>query len=71
MSKLQIIFRRSLSHYVQYKIYPYLTLPGSVEIDESKVSNKKFDSMKGGGCHIRWIFGMVCRKTKLCIIYSI
>ena len=70
MSKYQALFRDASSHFVQTKVHPYLTLRGGVEIDESKVSSRKFASA-GGTVSVRWIFGMVCRKTKISIIYSI
>lgn len=54
------IFRRAASHYVENKILPYLVLPGPVEIDESKTSNKKFKYTGAPTIHVRWIFGMYC-----------
>ena len=50
---------------------PYLKLPDSVEIDESKCSSNHFACITGCSVITRWIFGMVCRKTRISIIYSI
>lgn len=64
------IFRKAYSHYAQEMVLPYLTLPGGIEIDESKVNHKRFQCL-GNYITVRWMFGMYCRKTRICIAYCI
>jgi hypothetical protein len=64
------LFRKAHSHYVATKVLPYLTLGGLVEIDESKVNHKKWQT-QATKLTIRWMFGIFCRQTKLQVIYCI
>jgi len=64
------VFRKAASHYFTKKIQPFLTLPGVVELDETYVGMTKF-SMNDAFPNIRWIFGLHCRSTKICLMYFI
>lgn len=65
------IFRKSCAKYFQKRIEPYIILPGPVEIDEAQVGAKRFWLFPYQWPECRWMFGMVCRRTKIPVIYYI
>lgn len=66
----QKIYRFSMAHYWQRYVKPYLKLPGVVEIDETMSSAKKY-AVGTKFPHQRWVFGMYCRDTHICVMYFI
>jgi hypothetical protein len=64
------VYRKAASYYYRKKIQPYLTLPSIVEMDETYVGFSKFNCVENFPT-IRWIFGLHCRSTKLCVMYYI
>ena len=64
------LFRKSYDLYARHKIMPYLRLPGVVEIDESKVNHRKY-KIHRKSYHVRWMFGIYCRQTKIAVLYSV
>ncbi|CDW76118.1 UNKNOWN [Stylonychia lemnae] len=66
----QKIYRFAMSHYWARYIKPFLKLPGVVEIDETMSSARKY-AVGTKFPHQRWIFGMYCRDTKICVMYNI
>lgn len=56
------------STYIKNKILPYLQLPGPVEIDESKISAQRWSHVGRFPKKLNWVFGLVCRRTKIPII---
>lgn len=65
------IFRKAASNYFESMVMPYLKLPGPVEIDETKVGQKKFEYMAKYSNYVRWVFGLFCRTTRIPILYYI
>jgi hypothetical protein len=65
------VFRRSYKHYMNRKVYPYIKLPGPVEIDETKIGIQRWHWKGGYPKDVRWAFGIYCRKTHLKIVYEI
>ena len=59
-----------MNHYWLKKVLPYIKLPGPVEMDETligrKIRNPYMQVSK-----LTWAFGMVCRQTKIPIIFYI
>lgn len=49
---------------------PYLVLPGPVEIDETLISCKRWNPY-GKMPKLKWAFGMICRYTRIPVIYYI
>ncbi len=70
--ELQKIFRCALANYWSRKVKPFVRLGGSgvVEIDETKSSTVRGYA---GWKHpvFKWILGMICRSTKIMVIYYI
>jgi len=62
------LFRKAASHYLSKFIQPYLKFPDIMEVDETFLGASRF-SMLNAFPQIRWVFGMHCRKTKLCMMY--
>ncbi len=65
------IFRKSCARYFSRRIAPYIVLPGPVEIDEAQVGAKRFWLFPYQWPECRWMFGMICRRTKIPVIYYI
>ena len=65
------IYRKSCANYFQRRIVPYLKLPGPVEIDEAQVGAKRFWLFPYQWPECRWMFGLVCRSTRIPILYHI
>lgn len=65
--------RHALAHFYKLSVKPFLKLPGVVEIDETKVSQERGIVLGAWSKHptIKWMFGMFCRHTKLCIMYNV
>jgi hypothetical protein len=59
-----------MSHYWCKKILPYIKLPGPVEMDETLISRKRWNPF-GQMPKLKWAFGMICRETKIPIIFYI
>lgn len=53
------------------KVYPFLKLPGPVEIDESKIGIQRWHFRGEFPKNIKWAFGMYCRTTQIPIVYEI
>lgn len=64
-------FRKACSTYIKNIILPYLDLPGPVEIDESKIGAQRWSHLGRFPKKLRWVVGMICRKTKIPIIYYV
>jgi len=60
------VFRKASHHYMTTQIFPHLILPGPVEIDETRVGQKRF-SYTNRFPQVRWVFGLLCRRTRLFI----
>jgi hypothetical protein len=51
-------------------ILPYLKLPGPVEMDETLISRKRWSPF-GQMPKLKWAFGMICRQTKIPLVFFI
>ena len=62
--------RCSLAHFWTTRVKPHLKLPGVVEIDETMTCSRRFSINHKFPIH-RWLFGMLCRKTQIPVMYYI
>jgi hypothetical protein len=60
---VNLVFRRSFNNYMARRIYPFLKLPGPVEIDEAKIGVQRWHFKGEFPKNIKWAFGLYCRST--------
>jgi hypothetical protein len=53
------------------KVYPFLRLPGPIEIDEAKIGVQRWHYKGEFPKNIKWAFGVYCRSTQIAIVYEI
>lgn len=69
--KFFILIRKSCSLFIRTKVLPYLTLPGPVEIDETRLGRQKLNKSTVFARKINRVFAMFCRITQLVVFYYI
>jgi hypothetical protein len=64
------LIRKICSYYYQKRIKPFLKYYNIAEIDETKVGTEIAKKV-GNADQFRWVFGMICRRTKLSSLYFV
>jgi hypothetical protein len=65
------LIRKCMSLFVRTKMCPYVTLPGPVEIDETRLGRQKLSPSTVFARKINRVFCLVCRLTGISILYYI
>ena len=64
------IARHVTAYYYSKKIRPYLRYTEAVEIDETKIGAQIYKAATKCD-EFRWVFGMICRKSRLSAMYFV
>jgi hypothetical protein len=71
-SQLNIIhiIRKALGYYWRVMVKPYLIFDDQIEMDETACKGQgDYNHLVATKMH-RWIFGMMCRRTRLVLMYA-
>ena len=69
VSRYYRVFRKASSGYLRRQVLPFLSLPGPVEVDESKIGAERWSQVGRYPKKVRWVLGMICRTTKIPVVY--
>eukprot|EP00347_Sterkiella_histriomuscorum_P018570 403345014 len=70
MADFFIIIRKACSRFIENRVKKYLVFQDQIDIDETLIGQQRWSYM-GHFPQLRWVFGMLCRRSRIPVMYFI